>query len=59
MLKTTRFIVKSKHSLYSYLSDICLNYTFLRNVANFYIRQLQTGLSKEPEILSLLRAVFW
>lgn len=48
MLKTASFIIKSKHPLYSYLNDICLNYTFLRNVANFYIRQLQTGLYKEP-----------
>lgn len=46
--RTIQMRVKPSHSLYNYFNEVCFNSKNLYNIANFYIRQIYTGLSK-PE----------
>lgn len=39
--------VDNKNKLFSYFEDMCKKSKNLKNVSNFYIRQLMTGLKKE------------
>lgn len=42
--RTLQFRINSKHNLFSYCDTITFNSKNLYNVANFYIRQVYTGL---------------
>ena len=42
--------IHKDHPLFGYLDRACLCSNNMRNVANFYIRNLMTGLGKDPSV---------
>ena len=50
--RTYQFNISKGDTVFSYCDDICFKSKNMYNVANFYIRQIMTGVQKEKVCLS-------
>ncbi len=48
VLRSQQIRIKKGHPLYNYCDQMCFNAKNLYNIGNFYIRQVFTGLKKDP-----------